>query len=278
MLYICATPIGNMEDITLRVLRILKTVDLILAEDTRHTRELLTHYEISQTLESLHKFNEHGKSDQIIDLLRQGKDIALVSDAGTPGLSDPGGELIAKVITEDLPLTVLPGANACVTAVVQSGFLINSFHFYGFLPRKKGQIASALQELVHLSSPLVFYESPHRIVATLNALKEHLGDRQCSISREMTKKFEETKRGSLTELIDYFIEHKPRGEFVIVLAGNEQKDSARSVNEEIIRASLLDQIQQGYSKREAVAITAKVFGVGKNEVYRQAIALNEKEN
>lgn len=275
MLYICATPIGNLEDITLRVLRILKEVDLIVAEDTRHTRKLLSHYQISQPLLSYHKFNEHQQSDQIVSMLKEGKKIALVSDAGIPGISDPGAELIAKVIAADLPLTVLPGANACITAVVQSGFLTGPFYFHGFLPRKQSQIAAVLSSLKILACPLVFYEAPHRIPATLKALQEHLGDRRCAISRELTKKFEETKRGLLSELIEFYTHSTPRGEFVIVVEGSGQdSDAVREASPEMVQSLLKEQLSLGLSKKDAVKVVAKSLGVRKNEVYQQALALD----
>lgn len=278
MLYVCATPIGNLEDITLRVLRILQEVDLIAAEDTRQTRKLLSHYQISQQLVSFHKFNEHEKAEQILEMLRQGKKIALVSDAGTPGISDPGADLIAKVIAAGLPLTVLPGANACITAVIQSGLLTGPFYFHGFLPRRQSQIAEVLARLKLLACPLVFYEAPHRIIACLEALKAHLGDRRCSVSRELTKKFEETKRGMLSELIAFFIDNAPRGEFVIVVEGAEEAFESEEITEERIQACLREQLAQGLSTKDAVKTAAKILGVRKNEVYQQALELEKIED
>lgn len=276
MLYVCATPIGNLEDITLRVLRILQEVDLIVAEDTRQTRKLLSHYQIAKPLTSLHKFNEREKSGHIIELLKQGKSVAYVSDAGMPGISDPGAELIAKAIAADLPLTVLPGANAALTAVVQSGLLTGPFYFHGFLPRRQAQVAALLADLADLTCPLVFYEAPHRLVETLSALQTHLGDRRCSISRELTKLFEETRRGRLSELIEHFAAAPPRGEFVIVVAGADPGAHAQQNDSEQIRDCLRQLLEQGLSKKEAAKAAAQQLGAARNEVYKLALELGRQ--
>lgn len=274
MLYVCATPIGNLEDITLRVLRVLEAADLIVAEDTRQTRKLLSHYQIAKPLTSLHKYNEREKSGQIIELLKQGKTVAYVSDAGMPGIFDPGAELIAQAIAADLPLTVLPGANAALTAVVQSGLIAGPFYFHGFLPRKQAQVAEALARLQDLPCPLIFYEAPHRLLKTLAALKKHLGDRRCSVSRELTKMFEETKRGKLSDLIEHYTAQPPRGEFVIVVAGADPEVQPHLSDEEQILGCLGQCLDRGLSKREAVKAVAQQLGVSKNEVYRLALQLN----
>lgn len=275
MLYVCPTPIGNLEDITLRVLRVLKEADLIIAEDTRQTRKLLTHYEITNQLMSFHLHNEYHKTDQIIELLQAGRDIALVSDAGMPGISDPGGELVRQVITNDLPVTVLPGANAAVTALVQSGLLADQFLFSGFLPRKKSQIEHELQKLQALACPIIFFEAPHRLLATLKVMLTVLGNRQCAVCRELTKRFEETKRGTLSEVIAYFTENNPRGEFVLVVEGfSTGQEQATSVQVNV-KSHLRELIQGGMSKKVAIRTTAKLLGVPKNEVYQQALDLPE---
>lgn len=272
MLYICATPIGNLEDITLRVLRVLREVDLIVAEDTRQTRKLLNHYQISRPLTSLHKFNEHDKAEVILELLREGKQIALVSDAGTPGISDPGAELISKVIAADLPLTVLPGANACITAIVQSGLLQGPFYFHGFLPRKQSQAAELLNSLAALTCPLVFYEAPHRLLSTLTILETTLGDRLCAVARELTKKFEEVQRGTLSQLRQLYTETEPRGEFVIVVAG-ANSTTTDGVDERLVKQHLAELLAQGVSRKDAVRKTAEYFHIGKNEVYQYALEI-----
>lgn len=275
MLYICATPIGNLEDITLRVLRILKEADLIVAEDTRHTRKLLAHYQISKKLVSMHQHNEYSRTGSIIDLLKQEKNIALVSDAGMPGISDPGMALIRTVIDQGLEFTVLPGANAALTAIVHCGIVTGPFYFHGFLPRKKQKLVAELIHLASLESPLVFYEAPHRLLSTLTELEQQLGNRYCAVSRELTKKFEETKRGYLSQIITFFAQNRPRGEFVIVVAGKDIKPEQPPAKEGNfnVKQYLQQQINQGMSKKEAIKQTAKLLRVSKNEVYQQAIDL-----
>ena len=273
MLYICATPIGNLEDITLRVLRVLETVDLIVAEDTRQTRKLLSHYQISKPLTSLHKFNEREKADQIIEQLKLGKTAAFVSDAGMPGISDPGAELIAKVIAAGLPLTVLPGANAAITAVVQSGLLAGPFYFHGFLPRKQSQITGLLTKLAGLACPLIFYEAPHRLCDMLRDLLEVLGDRRISVSRELTKRFEETRRGRVKEVLDHFQTERPRGEFVITIAGGEPASDVEKSEDDILH--LLEQLMSsGLSRKTAVEQVSGKYRLPKNQVYEIALRIN----
>lgn len=270
MLYICATPIGNLEDITLRVLRTLREVDLIVAEDTRRTLQLLNHFEITNKLTSLHQHNEHARAAEIVDLLKSGQEIALVSDAGIPGISDPGAELIRLVIEEGLPLTVLPGANAALTAFVQSGLKTDAFYFCGFLPRKHKELREELNKLKNLSCPLIFYEAPHRLLKVLPVLREVLGDRQCAVSRELTKKFEETIRGRLSEIEAHFTKQEPRGEFVITVDGAEavQKEPVIDIKEQ-----LLVFLNQGMSRKDAIKATAAVLGVNRNLVYQHALEL-----
>lgn len=278
MLYICATPIGNLEDITLRVLRVLKEVDLIIAEDTRQTKKILSYYQIANKLVSLHKYNEHAKSDYLISLLEKGKELALVSDAGMPGISDPGVELIQKVIAAQLPFTVLPGASAVTTAVVQSGLLTGPFYFYGFLSRKQKQVNQALTELASITCPLIFYEAPHRLLATLKALEQNLGNRKCAVSRELTKMFEETRRGYLSDMIDYYSYNQPRGEFVITVAGYAEKaGEQRNLDDIHIQQQLMELISRGMTKKEAVKEVAKQLGVSRNEIYQLALDLPVKQ-
>lgn len=217
-LVIIPTPIGNLEDITARALRLLGEADLILCEDTRTSGVLLKHYGIQNPLQSYHKFNEHQQTQRLVDLIAGGKTIALISDAGTPGISDPGFLLARACAEAGLPLECLPGATAFVPALVTSGLPCDRFVFEGFLPQKKGR-QTRLKELASESRTLVFYESPYRIVKTLEELAVYCGDRQASVSREISKKFEETRRGSLTELAAHFKKTTPKGEFVLVLAG-----------------------------------------------------------
>lgn len=217
MLYIVSTPIGNLEDITLRALRILKEVSHIAAEDTRHTKILLNKYEISTPLLSYHSHSSHHKVDKIIDILLNGKDVALVSDAGTPGISDPAYTLIRAAIEHDIQITPIPGASAVLSALVMSGKPMDKFLYLGFLPLKKGR-QTIMKSLTEEKRTIVIYESPHRIIKTLNQLSDHLGpEREIAICREITKIHEEAFRGTFTEAIEHFTNKKPRGEFVLVI-------------------------------------------------------------
>ena len=218
-LYIIPTPVGNMEDITMRALRILKEADLVLAEDTRTSGNLLRHYEISNHLMAHHKFNEHGTTSGIIERLKAGQNIALVSDAGTPGISDPGFFLAREAARNDIEVITLPGATACIPAIVSSGLPCDRFCFEGFLPQKKGR-QTALKALEGETRTMVFYESPYRLVKTLDQFAEVFGpDRPCSVAREISKVHEEHRRGTLAEVSAWFKEHEPKGEIVIVVAG-----------------------------------------------------------
>lgn len=220
-LYVVPTPIGNLEDITLRAIRILKEVDLILAEDTRQTAKLLNHYQINTRMKSHHQFNEHKSLNGIIDQLKAGDQIALVSDAGTPGISDPGFLLIRACIQNQTEIECLPGATAFVPALVNSGIPSDHFVFEGFLPPKKGR-KTKLEKLSHKPYTIVLYESPFRLVKTLRQLLEYFGEeRQVSVSRELTKIHEETKRGSIREVLDYFEAQTVKGEIVIVVSGKK---------------------------------------------------------
>ena len=223
-LYIVPTPIGNLEDITLRAINVLKEVDFILAEDTRTTSHLLRHLGIEKPMHSHHKFNEHATVGRVAESIAAGKDVALVSDAGTPGLSDPGFLLVRKCVEEGVDIVTLPGATALIPALVQSGFPCDRFCFEGFLPQKKGRM-KRLQELATESRTVIFYESPYRVVKCLEQLAEVLGEeREVAVSREITKMFEETVRGTRAEVAEHFRQHAPKGEFVIVVAGKKTKE------------------------------------------------------
>ena len=223
ILYIVPTPVGNMEDMTFRAVRILKEVDLVLAEDTRTSGILLKHYEIKNALMSHHKFNEHGTSAGIVNRLLAGENVALISDAGTPGISDPGFYLVREAVRAGVEVQCLPGATAFVPALVSSGLPCDRFAFEGFLPQKKGR-QTKLQALKDEERTMIFYESPYRLVKTLQQFAEvYGGDRQVSVCREISKVHEESVRGSLTEVIAHFQEKEPKGEIVIVLAGRNSK-------------------------------------------------------
>ena len=226
------TPIGNLEDITLRALRLLKEVDLILAEDTRTSAVLLKHYEVKTPMMSHHKFNEHKTVEQVADRIESGSVVALISDAGTPAISDPGFLLVRCCVQRGVEVECLPGATAFVPALVDSGLPNDRFCFEGFLPQKKGR-ATRLNQLVDEHRTMVFYESPFRLVKTLQQLAETLGgERQASVSREISKKFEETCRGTLEELVAHFTAHPVKGELAIVVAGKEGKVKERELKEE----------------------------------------------
>ena len=224
-LYIIPTPVGNMEDMTLRAIRILKEADLVLAEDTRTSGILLKHFDIQNHLMSHHKFNEHGTTAGIVERLKAGQTIALISDAGTPGISDPGFLLAREAAREGVTVQALPGATACIPAIVSSGLPCDRFCFEGFLPQKKGR-QTHLESLKDETRTMVFYESPYRLLKTLQQFSEHFGsDRQVSVAREISKVHEEHIRGTLEEVIQHFTETAPRGEIVIVLAGKNNKDN-----------------------------------------------------
>ena len=224
ILYIVPTPVGNMEDMTLRAIRILKEADLVLAEDTRTTGRLLKHFEISNHLMSHHKFNEHGTSASIVERLKAGQTIALVSDAGTPGISDPGFYLAREAAKAGITVQTLPGPTACIPAIVSSGLPCDRFCFEGFLPQKKGR-KSRIESLADETRTMVFYESPYRLVKTLLQFVEFFGeDRQACVCREISKMFEESVRGTLAEIAAHFTTVEPKGEIVIVVAGKNDKD------------------------------------------------------
>ena len=223
-LYIVPTPVGNMEDMTLRAIRVLKEVDLVLAEDTRTSGILLKHFDIKNQLMSHHKFNEHGTSAAVIDRLLSGQNVALISDAGTPGISDPGFFLVREAVRAGVEVVTLPGATALIPALVSSGLPCDRFTFEGFLPQKKGR-QSRIEALREETRRMVFYESPYRVLKTLQQLAEVFGaDRQASACREISKIHEESVRGSLQELIEHFTATEPRGEFVLVVAGRQQEE------------------------------------------------------
>jgi 16S rRNA (cytidine1402-2'-O)-methyltransferase len=223
-LYIVPTPVGNMEDMTLRAIRVLKEVDLVLAEDTRTSGILLRHFDIKNQLMSHHKFNEHGTSAAVIDRLLSGQNVALISDAGTPGISDPGFFLVREAVRAGIEVVTLPGATALIPALVSSGLPCDRFTFEGFLPQKKGR-QSRIEALREETRTMVFYESPYRVLKTLQQLAEVFGvDRQASACREISKIHEESVRGSLQELIEHFTATEPRGEFVLVVAGRQQEE------------------------------------------------------
>lgn len=227
-LYVVPTPIGNLEDITLRAINVLKSVDFILAEDTRTSSHLMRHLGIEKPMYSHHKFNEHATVGRVADSIAAGRDVALVSDAGTPGISDPGFLLVRKCVEEGIDVETLPGATALIPALIQSGFPCDRFSFEGFLPQKKGRM-KRLQELAEEQRTVVLYESPYRVVKCLEQIAETMGEeRRVAVVREITKKFEQTVRGTVAEVLAHFREHEPKGEFVIVIAGTDYSPKGES--------------------------------------------------
>jgi 16S rRNA (cytidine1402-2'-O)-methyltransferase len=219
VLYVVATPIGNLGDVTLRALDVLKSVDLIAAEDTRHSGMLLKHFEIKKPFISYHEHNEATRTPQLVERLARGENIALITDAGTPGLSDPGLRLIRECIKRELPFTIIPGASSILTALVGSGFSTEKFFFGGFLPVKPGQRERELQAAAERDETAIFFESPYRLTKTLTACIDVMPDRQLCVARELTKKFEEFRRGTASELLAHYQAHPPKGEIVLVISG-----------------------------------------------------------
>lgn len=270
-LYICPTPIGNLEDITLRTLRILKEVDLIAAEDTRHTIKLLNHYEIKKPLTSYHEHNIKEKGIELIESLKTGMSIALVSDAGMPGISDPGEDLIRLAIYEDIQIIVLPGPSASITALVASGLSTDKFAFEGFLSSKKKDRVQELKELKEEKRTLIIYESPHRLLASLGNMLDILGNRNIAIIRELTKLYEEIFRGTIEDGINKFTSQKIKGEFVLIIEGNQEENIELNIN---IEKELIKYVNQGLSKKESVNMVVKEFNLPKNEVYQKSLDLD----
>ena len=279
ILYLCATPIGNLEDMTLRAVRILGEVDFIAAEDTRHTRKLLTHFDLHTALISYHEHNKFERGPELIQLLLEGKNIAVVSDAGLPGIADPGSHLAELAIAEKITVTPLPGANAALSGLICSGLDTTRFLFVGFLPKTTKKRREVLADIVEDKATLLFYESPHRLKDTLKELVDTFGDRKAVACRELTKKFEEFVRGTLVSLQEYFQQHQPRGEFTLIIEGNT------NVNEEIIEqaideGSLVDAVQalmeKGIEKKAAMKEVAVRYKVAKREVYQALLGTEKK--
>lgn len=272
MLYLCATPIGNLEDITYRVLRILKEVDLIAAEDTRNSIKLLNHFEIKTPMTSYHEYNKYEKGRYLVEQMQEGKNIALITDAGTPGISDPGEELVAMCYEAGIPVTSLPGPAACITALTISGLPTRRFAFEAFLPSDKKERAVILEELKRETRTIILYEAPHRLVKTLEELSEDLGDRKISLCRELTKKHETVFRGSLAEAVSWYRENPPKGECVMVLEGRsreEMEQEARQQWEDMpLEAHMEHYMSQGIDKKEAMKLVAKDRGISKRDVYQ----------
>ena len=271
ILYLCATPIGNLEDITLRVLRILKEVDLIAAEDTRHTRKLLSHFDIHTPLTSYHSHSSEGKEVQLIERILQGERVALVSDAGMPGISDPGADLVKAALAKGIEVVPIPGPSAGIAGLVASGLPTGKFVFEGFLSNQRKTRRKQIESLKQEQRTMIFYESPHRLTDTLRDMLQEWGERPCTVARELTKLHEEFKRGSIGELIAYYKENPPRGEITLIIGGLSQATAEREQQEEWSDLSLAEHVRflvgQGMDQREAIKQVAKLRGLPKREVY-----------
>jgi 16S rRNA (cytidine1402-2'-O)-methyltransferase len=276
-LFLCATPIGNLEDMTYRAVRVLKEAPLIAAEDTRHTRHLLTHFGISTRLVSYHEHNKAEKGPELIEWLLAGNDLACVSDAGLPGVADPGARLAADAIAAGIRVVPIPGANAALSALIASGIDTTRFSFVGFLPRTKEKRRVCLSEIAGRTDTLIFYEAPHRLVETLKAIFAALGDRPAVLARELTKKFEEFRRGRLSELMAWCEDNPPRGEFVIVVGGAEDtpEDAQTSEPEDVVE-TVLALVADGMAKKEAIRETAKRTGLSRRDVYQAVLEAEGK--
>lgn len=271
-LYLCATPIGNLEDITFRVLRTLKEVDLIAAEDTRNSIKLLNHFEIKTPMTSYHEFNKIEKAYKLVDLMREGKNIALITDAGTPGISDPGEDIVRICYEEGIPVTSLPGPVACVTALTMSGQETRRFAFEAFLPRDKKERAKILEDLKSETRTIVMYEAPHRLVRTLEELRDTLGNRELTICKELTKKHEKKHKTTIEDALRLYEEQEPRGEYVLVIKGKSheqiQEEARASWEEMSIEDHMEYYLSQGIDKKEAMKLVAKDRGVSKRDIYQ----------
>ncbi|MDY2588998.1 MAG: 16S rRNA (cytidine(1402)-2'-O)-methyltransferase [Agathobacter sp.] len=274
-LYLCATPIGNLEDITFRVLRTLKEVDLIAAEDTRNSIKLLNHFEIKTPMTSYHEFNKIEKAYQLVDKIKAGQNVALITDAGTPGISDPGEDIVRICYEEGVPVTSLPGAAACITALTMSGRPTRRFAFEAFLPRDKKQRQEVIEELKNETRTIILYEAPHHLVKTITELYNALGDRELTVCRELTKKHEEKQQTTFSELLEYSKENEPRGEYVLVICGRSREEIIKEKQQSWETMSVEEHMKlyesQGIDHKEAMKLVAKDRGVSKRDIYQQLL-------
>ena len=273
-LYLCATPIGNLEDITFRVINTLKEVDLIAAEDTRHSIKLLNHFEIKTKMTSYHEYNRVEKAKVLVKQLQEGKDIALITDAGTPGISDPGEELVRQCHEAGITVTALPGACALINALIISGQPTRRFAFEAFLPADKNERKEVLAELACETRTMIIYEAPHRLTKTLAELQDTLGgDRQITICKELTKRYENSMEFTLESACEYYENNEPRGEYVLVIAGKSREQLKAEARKQWENMSVAEHVQmymsQGMDKKEAMKAAAKDRGVSKRDIYQE---------
>lgn len=274
-LYLCATPIGNLEDMTLRVLRILKEVDLIAAEDTRNSIKLLNHFEIKTPMTSYHEFNKIDKAYELVNLLKEGKNIALITDAGMPGISDPGEELVRICYEEGITVTACPGASAVVTALTLSGLKTRRFAFEAFLPKDKKERKRVLDELKNETRTIIIYEAPHHLLKMLKELYDTLGCRKLSVVKELTKLHENVNRTTIEEAISYYTENEPKGEYVLVIEGKSKEECENEIREKYENLTIEEHVKMyvdtGMDKKEAMKVVAKERGLTKRDVYNALV-------
>ena len=277
ILYLCATPIGNLKDISLRALEILKSVDVVAAEDTRNSIKLFNHYEINTPLTSYHEFNKVEKAYKLIEMLKNGQNTALITDAGTPGISDPGEVLVKMCHEEGITVTSLPGPVACIDALILSGFSTRRFIFEGFLPREKKERAEVLDEIKNETRTVILYEAPHHLKGTLDDLKVLGEDRKIALCRELTKKYEEISRRTIGEALEYYKDNEPRGEYVLVIEGLDnavlKEEEQKKWEEMTIEEHMAIYESKGLDNKEAMKMVAKDRGVSKRDIYNY---LNKK--
>lgn len=274
-LYLCATPIGNLEDITYRVLRILNEVDLIAAEDTRHSIKLLNHFDIHTPMTSYHEYNKVDKAKYLVSLMQEGKNIACITDAGTPGISDPGEELVRQCFEAGIEVSSVPGAAACITALTMSGLRTRRFAFEAFLPSDKKERSLVLEELANETRTMIIYEAPHHLKQTLKELESVLGNRRITICRELTKKYEEAYQSTLRGMLEKYEVEEPRGEYVLVIEGKSFEEKAQEKMEDWKVLSVEEHmdyyLEQGMDKKEAMKKVAKDRGVSKRDIYKELV-------
>ena len=280
-LYLCATPIGNLEDMTFRVIRTLKEVDMIVAEDTRNSIKLLNHFEIKTPMTSYHEYNKIEKGHKLVQMLLEGKNLALITDAGTPGISDPGEELVQMCYEAGVPVTSLPGAAACITALTLSGLSTRRFAFEAFLPSDKKERQQVLEELKNDTRTVICYEAPHRLVKTLKELLEALGNRRITICRELTKKHETAWQTHIAEACEYYQENAPKGECVLVIEGRSREELKAEEQEQWeqmpLEAHMEHYESQGMDHKSAMKQVAKDRGVSKRDIYRMLLELGQSD-
>ncbi len=271
-LYLCATPIGNLEDITLRVLRTLKEVDLIAAEDTRNSIKLLNHFEIKTKMTSYHEYNKVDKAIYLVGKMKEGMNIALITDAGTPGISDPGEELVKQCYEAGVPVTSLPGAAACITALTMSGQATRRFAFEAFLPYEKKERQAILDSLKNETRTIIIYEAPHRLKKTLKELREYLGNRNLTVCKELTKRHEKKRMATMDEMIAFYEENDPRGEYVLVIAGKSVEEIKEEAQKSWEAYSIEEHMEyyekQNIDRKSAMKMVAKDRGISKRDVYQ----------